>query len=345
MRAKGIVMLERAQPAAGRTGDGGVPALEDVANRPIVHHVLDALLEARVEDVIVAGAADAIIDAEACLRRYRRGSMRLEYAVFGPDLDLVDRLRAAAPFVGDEPCVVHLADGLLGDKLVPYLKGATARSTDLTVLAARGGRSRAGRPSHAHDVRLGLGHRVGVGLFGPRVLSQVCDAAGGEFLSDLHVLADQLRTLGGRVEIRPVEEWRRYAGNPRDLLDLNRLALDGMRASVIPINAQGNQIEGRVQIDPTATVTSSVIFGPAVIGPKARVVDAYIGPYTSIGSGATIEGAEIERSIISPDASIQHVGERIVSSLVGRGARVFRDFSVPRAMRLQVSACDEVALC
>jgi glucose-1-phosphate thymidylyltransferase len=75
------------------------------------------------------------------------------------------------------------------------------------------------------------------------------------------------------------------------------------------------------------------------------VVDAYIGPYTSIGSGATIEGAEIERSIISPDASIQHVGERIVSSLVGRGARVFRDFSVPRAMRLQVSAGDEVALC
>ena len=155
MRAKGIVMLERAQPAAGRTGDGGVPALEDVANRPIVHHVLDALLEARVEDVIVAGVADAIIDAEACLRRYRRGSMHLEYAVFGPDLDLVDRLRAAAPFVGDEPCVVHLADGLLGDELVPYLKGATARWTDLTVLAARGGRSGAGRPSHAHDVRLG----------------------------------------------------------------------------------------------------------------------------------------------------------------------------------------------
>jgi hypothetical protein len=31
--------------------------------------------------------------------------------------------------------------------------------------------------------------------------------------------------------------------------------------------------------------------------------------------------------------------------VVGREARVFRDFSMPRAMRLQVGDGDEVALC
>jgi hypothetical protein len=40
-----------------------------------------------------------------------------------------------------------------------------------------------------------------------------------------------------------------------------------------------------------------------------------------------------------------HVGTRLVSSLVGRGAHVFRDFSLPRAMRLCVGEGDEVALC
>ncbi len=45
------------------------------------------------------------------------------------------------------------------------------------------------------------------------------------------------------------------------------------------------------------------------------------------------------------DASVLHVGGRLVASIVGRHARVFRDFSVPRALRLQVGDGDEVALC
>ena len=94
-----------------------------------------------------------------------------------------------------------------------------------------------------------------------------------------------------------------------------------------------------------AIVRSSVIVGPTVIGPGARIADAYIGPYTSVGPGAQIEGAEIERSIISAGASIMHIGGRIVSSVVGRDARVFRDFSLPRALRLRVGDGTEVALC
>src|SRR5262249_21684837 len=106
-----------------------------------------------------------------------------------------------------------------------------------------------------------------------------------------------------------------------------------------------NRIEGRVHIDPTATVTTSVIVGPVVVGARAQVTGAYVGPYTSIGDGARVEGAEIERSIISPGASVMHVGARLVSSLVGSGAHVFRDFSLPRATRLRVAEGDEVALC
>ena len=88
-----------------------------------------------------------------------------------------------------------------------------------------------------------------------------------------------------------------------------------------------------------------MIVGPAVVGPHAQISDAYIGPYTSIGAGARIEGAEIERSIIAAGASIVHVGSRIVASVVGRDARVFRDFSLPRAFRPRVGDGTEIALC
>ena len=89
----------------------------------------------------------------------------------------------------------------------------------------------------------------------------------------------------------------------------------------------------------------SVIVGPAVIGSGARITDSYIGPYTSIGERARVEGTEVERSIIASGASVMHVGGRLVASVVGRDARVFRDFSLPRALRLRVGDGTEVALC
>jgi glucose-1-phosphate thymidylyltransferase len=106
----------------------------------------------------------------------------------------------------------------------------------------------------------------------------------------------------------------------------------------------GNRIEGRVAIDPTTRITESVIIGPVIIGPGAIVNEAYVGPYTSIGADVRIEGAEIERSILLDRAAVLHVGERLVGSVVGREARVFRDFSLPRALRLWVAEGDEIAL-
>jgi hypothetical protein len=57
-----------------------------------------------------------------------------------------------------------------------------------------------------------------------------------------------------------------------------------------------------------------------------------------------IEGAEIEDSIVLPGASIMHIGGRISASVVGRNARIFRDFTLPRALRLQVGDGARVAL-
>ncbi len=137
--------------------------------------------------------------------------------------------------------------------------------------------------------------------------------------------------------------------NPLDLLELNQIALDRLEISQRRANGNGsdngNRIEGRVQIHRDASVRASVIVGPTVIGRGARVTDAYIGPYTSIGEDARIEGAEIERSIIASGASITHIGGRLVASVVGRDARIFRDFSLPRALRLRVGHGTEVALC
>ena len=98
-----------------------------------------------------------------------------------------------------------------------------------------------------------------------------------------------------------------------------------------------------MSIHPTAELKSSIIVGPSIIGPGARISNSFVGPYTSIGASAEIEGAEVERSIIAEGARIMHVGRRIEGSTIGQRATIFRDFALPRGIRLHVGANAEMA--
>ena len=121
-----------------------------------------------------------------------------------------------------------------------------------------------------------------------------------------------------------------------DLLEINRLVLDGLSPADIPGGASGNRIMDPVVVDKTATIESSVLNGPLAIGADACVTDSYIGPYTAIGARARIDGAEIERSVVLPAASISSIGFRIEGSVIGVNARITREFVPPRAVRLCV---------
>jgi glucose-1-phosphate thymidylyltransferase len=331
-------------------GASTIPALEPVANRPIIHHVIDGFRAAPPIGLVIAGEADALTAVRKSLGDDEHGIDGLEYAICEPRLEMAATLRSVAPLVGDSPCVLQPGDGLLGEPVASLLHSLTHGSPDLVLHAAdltttvgydgtralgspRNGSSRNGSPD------------AEVAVFGAGGLQRAIDVVGPAESADLALIAERLTAAGGTVRFQLSEGWRRYDGNGSDLLELNRLALDGIVGNVRPSLRRENQIEGRVFIHPTASARTSVIIGPTVIGPGACVENAYIGAYTSVGAGARIEGAEIERSIISPGASVVHVGGRLVSSLVGRNARVFRDFSLPRAMRLWVGEGGEVALC
>lgn len=351
MPQMGVLVFSDTQWQNGCTcGTSQVPALEHVANRPIAHHVLDALLAGGVEEVVVAGTADALIEVRACLNRYQPDGINVAYAVSDAHSDPVTTLRAAAPLVGAAPCIVHVGDGLLDGPLARYVSALTEQSLDLVLLCEGSSFAESAVNGFSHDEATGptvhgLLCDAGVGIFAPGAFRAACDATGGATASGLDVLAQRLSDDGRHVQVCLAEGWRRYRGNPRDLLEVNRLALDLIMPQLRAPAGFQNRIEGRVVIHETARVSTSVIVGPVVIGEGAEVTNSYIGPYTSIGSHAQIEGVEIERSIISPGARVMHVGTRLVSSLVGRGAHVFRDFSLPRAMRLRVGEGDEVALC
>jgi glucose-1-phosphate thymidylyltransferase len=351
---KGVIAVPAtAEPTGPWLGDTRESCLQLIANRPIISHVVSALAAGGVSEIAVLTPAAVAGDVCACLEREVPAGLSLEYLVYdSPEGRGADRAELAS-WIGEAHAILHRADGLLGEPLAPLVEVLIDEAPEALVLVQSVGResrrlalvpttASSNGESQAPLIDPGV---VGACLLGPGALAGLTPDGGPATVADLTVLAEQLTLAGGRAQVRPARRWRHFAGDVRDLLELNRTALEELDCESNPASYDGNHFEGRTAIHPTAAVKSSVIVGPVIIGAEAVISDSYIGPHTAIAERVRIEGAELERSIVHADASVMHVGGRLVASVVGRRAKVFRDFSVPRALRLHVGDGDEVALC
>jgi NDP-sugar pyrophosphorylase family protein len=167
----------------------------------------------------------------------------------------------------------------------------------------------------------------------------------------LFMAGDALAAEPAREQSAPADDavieleaaWR-YDGTVDSLLEANTLALDGMKRGRVGVDLSNASVQGRVHIDPSAELDGAKLRGPAYIGAGARLVETYVGPYTTVGAGVTLEGVEIENSIVLPDAQIRYPGRRLEASLVGEGAQIGRDYSLPSALRLRVGPGSEIQL-
>jgi glucose-1-phosphate thymidylyltransferase len=328
-------------------------ATRRIANRPIICHVLDGLAAAGLDELAVVAPPALAAEIRRCIEADGVLPSAVTHLTYSGRDDLLGALAGAEAFVGEDACMVHTADGLVGHELVQFPELLESEPSDLLLLLHRTAEKR-DRLGPAAQRLFGISELngsktclslVSVCVFGPGALRLACARAGDTPEAvDLTSIAECLSDAGRSLRTKFVRTSRRYCGDPLDLLELNRIVLDQQTPDGDPLDGGDNRIEGRVIIHPTAEVSSSIILGPTIIGRDARVSNSYIGPYTSIGEGAEIEGAEIERSIIADGARIMHVGGRIEASTVGRSARIFRDFALPRAMRMHVGDGVELAL-
>ena len=129
-----------------------------------------------------------------------------------------------------------------------------------------------------------------------------------------------------------MSSWWKDTGKPEDILEANRLILD----DIMPKNmgtTDNARIIGRAVIDLGTSISNSIVKGPCCIGKDCKVIDSYIGPYTSIGKGCQYKETEIEDSIIMDGSNIMNAG-RIVESLVGRNVRIRESDGKPKGYRL-----------
>jgi glucose-1-phosphate thymidylyltransferase len=127
------------------------------------------------------------------------------------------------------------------------------------------------------------------------------------------------------------------------MLEANRLVLEDLEGGIEGELVE-SRVEGRVVVGPGALIERSQVRGPAIIGPDARIVDAYVGPYTSVGEGVTIERSEVEHSILLADCTVCDLDSRMEASLLGRSVKLTRGDGLPRTLSMIVGDRSEIVL-
>jgi glucose-1-phosphate thymidylyltransferase len=186
---------------------------------------------------------------------------------------------------------------------------------------------------------------VGVYLFGPSIF----DAARTlepSWRGELEI-TEAIQTLiedGHRVHSEVVSGWWKDTGQLADMLEANRLVLEDVETRLEGEVDERSRVEGRVVLEEGASLVGSVVRGPAVIGAGARIEEAYVGPYTSIGEDVRICRSEIEHSIVLAGSVVEDLDARMEASLLGRDVKLRRSDGVPRTLRLLIGDRCEIEL-
>ena len=128
------------------------------------------------------------------------------------------------------------------------------------------------------------------------------------------------------------------------MLDANRLVLDELTPRVDGHVDRNSTLTGKVTVEKGAEIINSVIRGPAIIGEETRIVDSYVGPFTSIYDHVEIESSEIEHSIVMEHSRIIAIDQRIEDSLIGCSVEVTRSPLKPRAYKLTLGDYSKVGI-
>jgi glucose-1-phosphate thymidylyltransferase len=330
--------------------------LVPVANKPVLFYGIEALVEAGITQIGIIIAPETGEEIRAAAGDGSAFGAEITYIVQDEPAGLAHAVLTAEPFLGESPFVMYLGDNLLADGLRALVATFRAEEPDALILLTPVDDPQSYGVAELEGERivrliekpkeppsnLAL---VGVYLF----QAAIFDAARAlqpswrgelEITEAIQGLIDE----GRRVQSEVVTGWWKDTGQLADMLEANRLVLEEIETRLEGEIDADSRVEGRVIVEPGARVERSVIRGPAVIGAGACIEDAYVGPYTSIGSEVHIRRSEVEHSIILTGSVVEDLGTRMEASLLGRNVKLTRSEGMPKTLRLLVGDNSEIKL-
>ena len=329
--------------------------LVPVANKPVLFYGIEAIASAGIRDIgIVVGETQAEI--RAAVGDGSRWGVRVAYIEQDAPRGLAHAVKISQSFIGSDPFVMYLGDNLLNKGISHFVDQFAREKPAAQILLARVPDPQmfgVAELRNGNVVRLvekpkepiGDLALVGVYMFGSEIFESVNQIT-PSFRNELEI-TDAIQNLIDRgLTVRPhiVEGWWKDTGKLEDILEANRLILDTLERRIDGTVDEASRVEGKVVIEDGAVVERSVIRGPAIIGRGARIVHAYVGPFTSIMNDVEIRDSEIEHSIVLEAASLRDLANRVIDSLIGKNVQIYRIPLKPSAYRFMLGDNSEVGI-
>ena len=105
-----------------------------------------------------------------------------------------------------------------------------------------------------------------------------------------------------------------------------------------------SKVDHLVTIERGAEIINSVVRGPAIIGEDTRIVNSYVGPFTSIHHHVLVDNSEIEHSIVLDNSRIVDIPSRIEDSIIGRDVELTYSPIKPKAYKMTLGDHSRVGL-
>jgi len=329
--------------------------LVPIANKPVLFYGIEALADAGVRDIgIVVGDTQAEI--RAAVGDGSRWGVRVTYIEQDAPRGLAHAVKISRGFIGTDPFVMYLGDNLLNKGITEFVKEFGDQRPAAQILLAKVPDPQMFGVAELRDgkvVRLvekpkeyiGDLALVGVYLFGPEVFDSV-ERIRPSFRNELEITDAIQDLIDHGLTVRPkiVDGWWKDTGKLEDMLEANRLILETFQQRVNATVDDQSRIEGKVVIEEGAVIERSVIRGPAIIGRNARIIHAYVGPFTSIMNDVEIQDTEIEHSIVLEGSCLRDLANRVTDSLIGKNVKIYRVPLKPSAYRFMLGDNSEVGI-
>ncbi len=327
-----------------------------VANKPVLFRVIEAIRDAGITDIgIVVG--DTAQEIQAAIGRGGRWGVDITYIHQEQPLGLAHVVKVSRDFLGDERFVMFLGDnvieGGISGLISQFAESAWHSQIVLTRVAHPEQYGVAELDPDGRIVRLVEKPKepksdlalVGIYMFDHHIHEAV-DNITPSWRDELEI-TDAIQWLVEHdYQVYPYVHrgWWIDTGAPTAMLEANGLVLEELTPQIEGYVDRDSKVDGRVTVEKGAEIANSVIRGPTIIGERTRIVNSYVGPFTSIYHDVVIENSEIERAIVLEHSTIRDIPARIQDSLIGRHVQLVRSPIKPKAYKLTLGDHSQVGI-
>ncbi len=320
-----------------------------VANKPVLFRVIEAIRDANVSEIgIVIG--DTGPEIREAVGDGSQFGVKITYIPQDAPSGLAHAVKISRGFLGDDRFVMFLGDNVLQGGISPLIADFAHHpewNSQIVLTAVE-------HPEQYGVAELDGNDRI-VRLIEKPKNPPSNLALVGIYMFDHHIFqaADEIKpSFRGELEITDAIQWlieHGYSvfphvhrgwwidtGRPGDMLAANSLVLEELKPEIKGVVDCNSEVDFRVTIEAGAEIINSVVRGPAIIGRNTKIINSYVGPFTSIYHNVVIENSEIERSIVLEHSSIRDIPARIQDSLIGRHAEVDISALRPKAIKMHL---------